>query len=214
MLFRQKLLSLAFSLRASSLQTTESMVVMRRALIVVDMSREQMSAVSYRAATVTENCRRLASCEDFDLRIDSKLWLTTPEESSLSWVWPESAKTLFVAGSKGASLIPELADCNLRFVPKNNYSCFANSDLLSILQQEDVSDVYVVGINTDYCVFATAMDAFAHKFRTYVIQDAVTSVRGKAAHEEGLRNLERHFGPDALVSTDDVLRTLQASQEN
>ena len=57
-------------------------------------------------------------------------------------------------------------------------------------QNGNIEEVYLVGINTDYCVFATAMDSFSNKFRTYIIRDAVTSVRGKAAHEEGLCNFQ------------------------
>ena len=179
-----------------------------RALIIVDMSNEQVSPIEYNRKIVIQNCRKLALNENdfFDLCIDSKLWLLSPEESSLSWVWPETAKTMFVAGSEGASLIPELADISpVTFVPKNNYSCFANSKLLSTLRDAHIDEVYICGINTDYCVFATAMDSFQHMFRTFVVKDAVTSVRGKEAHVEGLHNLERHFSSNALVLTDDIV---------
>lgn len=180
----------------------------RRALIIVDMSNEQVSAIHHNRKQVIQNCRKLARNEDdfFDLCIDCKLWLSSPDESSLSWVWPETATTMFVAGSEGASLIPELADIpNIKFVPKNNYSCFFKSALLTTLQDANIDEVYICGINTDYCVFATAMDSFQHQFRTFVVADAVTSVRGRDAHVEGLHNLERHFSEKALVLTNHIL---------
>jgi nicotinamidase-related amidase len=192
--------------------------VLRRALIIVDMSVEQMAAVSYHAKTVSNNCRKLIlrSSSFFDLKIDSRLWLTSPDESSLAKVWPETAKTMFVADSEGASLIPELREelenDNLVFCKKYNYSCFSKpSELLSLLQKENISEVYICGINTDYCVFATAMDAFQNNFETYVISDAVSSVRGRQAHEEGLRNLERHFGDNVLVTCDEILQRSSSS---
>ena len=197
------------------MSSSPQQVVRRRALIVVDMSVEQMSAVRFQADTVVRNCRRLALSQVFDLRIDSKLWLKSPQESSLSKVWPETGKTMFVADSEGACLIPDLRDLTAvwKFVPKNNYSCFANSDLLSILKANNITDVYLAGINTDYCVFATALDSFqANLWDTYVVQDAVTSVRGQEAHEEGLRNLERHFSDSVLVTTDEVL-SLEGKQK-
>jgi nicotinamidase-related amidase len=181
----------------------------RRALIIVDMSVEQMSAIEYNAKQVIRNCVKLASNQRgvFHLVVDSKLWLQLPSESSLSWVWPETAKTMFKADSEGASLISELREIKgLIFVPKNNYSCFAKSNLLESLRQQHIQEVYICGINTDYCVFATALDSFQNQFRTFVVTDAVTSVRGKDAHEEGLRNLERHFGAGVFVSTDEVMR--------
>ena len=180
----------------------------RRALIIVDMSVEQISAVTYNAKEVVSNCRELALNKNcfFDLVVDSKLWLKSPEESSLSWVFPETATTMFVADSEGAQLVPELRSIpGITFVAKNNFSCFAKSDLLQVLRDAEISHVYICGINTDYCVFATTMASFENQFRTFVVTDAVTSVRGKKAHEEGLRNLERHFSSNALVLTKDIV---------
>jgi len=114
----------------------------------------------------------------------------------------------FVANSEGAQLIPELRSIpNLVFVPKNNYSCFAKSNLLQVLQNFNIGNVYVCGINTDYCVFATTMSSYENQFRTYVVKDAVTTVRGREAHEEGLRNLERHFSANVFVTTDNIINT-------
>lgn len=180
----------------------------RRALIIVDMSVEQMSAVTYNARQVIQNCKSLALNESkfFHLCIDCKLWLRSPEESSLSWVWPETATTMFVAGSEGASLIPELRDVsNLKFIPKNNYSCFANSKLLQTLRDANISDVYICGINTDYCVFATAMGSFENNYRTFVITDAITSNGGRVAHNQGLRNLEKHFSARVFITTGEIV---------
>lgn len=178
------------------------------ALIVVDMSVEQMANVNYRAKEITTQCHHLLHSNVFALKIDCRLWLNRPEESTLSWVYPETAQTLFVAGSSGADLIPELKKdlpAEVVFCPKNNYSCFVKSTLRTLLQQNDITHVYLCGINTDYCIFATALDAFGLGFRTFVVHDAVSSIRGEPAHEEGLANLERHFGPTVLVSTQEVL---------
>lgn len=176
--------------------------------MIVDMSNEQVSAVEHNKKRMIHNCQSLARNKSnfFSLILDCRLWLNSPEESSLSWVWPETAKTIFVAGSKGASLIPELDSIpHLRFVPKKNYSCFADSTLLETLHLGNIEEVYICGINTDYCVFATAMDSFQHKFKTFVIGDAVTSVRGREAHIQGLHNIERHFSSKALILTNDIL---------
>mmetsp|Transcript_17146 Transcript_17146/g.27803 ORF Transcript_17146/g.27803 Transcript_17146/m.27803 type:complete len:192 (-) Transcript_17146:655-1230(-) len=181
----------------------------RRALIVVDMSVEQVAGIDYQSKILVANCQTL--CQDtthfFDLIIDSRLWLRSPSESSLAWVEPGTAKTLFVADSEGASLIPDLRTFskNMQFVEKNNYSCFANSKLRSILQEAKMEEVYVCGINTDFCVFLTALDSFQFMFKTYVIEDAVSSVCGEAAHKDGLRNLTKHLGDQALVKTKDCV---------
>ena len=123
-----------------------------RALIIVDMSIEQVSTVTYNSKKVVANCRELALNKDryFDLVGDSKLWLTSPDESSLSWVVPETATTMFVAHSEGVRLVRELRSMpDILFVPKNNYPCFAKSGLLQVLQKDGNEQVYLCGINTD-----------------------------------------------------------------
>lgn len=44
------------------------------------------------------------------------------------------------------------------------------------LKQQTVSDVYIVGVATDYCVKYTALDAVMLGFATYVIEDACRAV--------------------------------------
>jgi nicotinamidase-related amidase len=184
----------------------------RAALIIVDMSVEQVQDVTYRVAEMVRNIQSLASSGLFDLMVDSRLFLESPDESSLSRVWEGSGTTMFRAGSEGASLIPELRSIqNLTFVRKYNYSCFAGEkcQLPALLRaNNNITNLYVCGINTDYCVFATALDAFQRDFSVVVVSDAVSSVRGEKAHEEGLRNLERHFGAKCLMTTEQVLLLL------
>lgn len=207
------------------------------ALIIVDMSVEQVSELTHHKDEVIDNIRililgregggvssvgnqdaaspsepRPRSVGGFDLIVDSRLWLSDPSQSSLAWVWEDTAKSLFVADSPGASLIPELSNVAhlTTFVPKYNYSCFAGDScqLGSLLQSHKITHVALAGINTDYCIFATALDAFQRHIRTVVVTDAVSSVRGQEAHDEGLRNLARHLGPHALCTTDDVFQRL------
>lgn len=88
--------------------------------------------------------------------------------------------------SEGAALVPELRDCGLEFVAKKHYSSFVASDVLARLQSAQIQDVYVVGINTDFCIFDTALDAQARGcFFTYVVEEGVSSLNGRAGHREG-----------------------------
>jgi nicotinamidase-related amidase len=191
----------------SSLSAVKATSSVRRALIVVDMSVEQVAGIQYNLKSLITNCQKLCnnSSQFFELILDCRLWLRSKDESSLAWVWPETYVSMFVADSVGASLVSSLQPYanNMQMVEKNNYSCFANSKLLSILQEAQVTEVYICGINTDYCVFATCLDSFQYKFRTFVIQDAVSSTGGKEAHENGLKNLIKHFGNQVLAETKD-----------
>lgn len=63
----------------------------------------------------------------------------------------------------------------------DGYSAFeaTNIDLAYWLRKNHVTEVYVCGIATEYCVMSTAMDAMRAGFKTYVITDAIAAVEVK-----------------------------------
>lgn len=61
-------------------------------------------------------------------------------------------------------------------------------DLSAHLHANGVSELYIAGLATDYCVKASALDA-AHKgFKTFVVTDAIAAVNVKP--EGGQKALE------------------------
>lgn len=60
----------------------------------------------------------------------------------------------------------------------DGYSAFeaTNQNLAQLLQAHGVTEVYVTGLATDYCVRATALDARNAGFATYLVTDAVRGV--------------------------------------
>jgi nicotinamidase/pyrazinamidase len=56
------------------------------------------------------------------------------------------------------------------------YSGFEKSELTRILRANDVDEVYVCGLATDYCVRASAIDACHEGFDVTVVEDAVRAV--------------------------------------
>jgi nicotinamidase/pyrazinamidase len=95
--------------------------------------------------------------------------------------WPPHC----VAGTVGADLHPDLARTHLEAVFDKGahaaaYSGFEgrshNTDLASWLRRHDVAAVDVVGIATDHCVRATALDAVREGFRTRVLLDLTAGV--------------------------------------
>jgi nicotinamidase-related amidase len=179
----------------------------KSALLVIDMSVEQVRNVSYRKEAVLGSIKKLlgaSSCSVlFDLRLDCRLWIERASQTSLSTVFPDVGH----AHTPGAALIPELGE-DMQFVQKLNFSAFYDAQLDSILKEHNIHDVYITGINTDYCVFATALDAFYHGLGVYVVSDCVSSIGGKAGHDEGLRRAAMHFGENSVVTLSDVIARL------
>ena len=95
------------------------------------------------------------------------------------------------------------------------YSGFYDSVLASLLRGARIDEVYLVGINTDFCVLATALDALYLRFDTRVVADAVTSVNGAAGPARGLEMLRQYFGPlGVLVNSTDIPPLLVEAQQS
>jgi nicotinamidase-related amidase len=81
-----------------------------------------------------------------------------------------------IAGSPGASLLPEL---NVRhsdaIVLKKRYSAFFGTDLDSILERSSCSQLIVAGINTHACIRATVVDAYQRDIDVLLARDCIDS---------------------------------------
>jgi nicotinamidase/pyrazinamidase len=100
-------------------------------------------------------------------------------------LWPDHC----VQGTHGAAFASDLYTGSIdRIFRKgtdpqvDSYSGFFDNGrrhdtgLADYLRDQGVTDVYVMGLATDYCVQATALDAARLGFRTYVIEDACRGV--------------------------------------
>jgi nicotinamidase/pyrazinamidase len=111
---------------------------------------------------------------------------STPHFAKDGGTWPVHC----VAGTWGAELHPELVVAGERVRKgahgEDGYSGFTMADpttgetsstgLAELLREDDVTHVVVVGLATDYCVKATALDGVDLGFSTAVLQDAVRPV--------------------------------------
>jgi len=112
-----------------------------------------------------------------------------PNEKLESRLWPPHC----VQDSPGAEIIPEIDLSNIDLRVKKGdkedaemYSAFCapfqqprhvyDTGLAKRLRDEGVSEVWVVGLATDYCVQSTAVDAVREGFVTYMIEEAAKAV--------------------------------------
>jgi len=114
--------------------------------------------------------------------------------------WPPHC----VQGTKGARFHPDLRlPKEVVVVSKgmdpeeDSYSAFQaftskGRDLESALREIGVDELFVCGLATDYCVRASAIDAFKRGFHVRVLKDAIRGVDVKAGDSEvALRELRR-----------------------
>jgi nicotinamidase/pyrazinamidase len=115
--------------------------------------------------------------------------------------WPEHC----VEGSHGAAFHPELVFPNDALViskgmdpEKDSYSAFQATDLngmalADLLELSGISEIYIGGLATDYCVKYSALDALKYGMKVFILIDAIAGVNlqpedSNAALEEMVRN--------------------------
>ncbi|KAH7921116.1 Isochorismatase hydrolase [Leucogyrophana mollusca] len=93
-----------------------------------------------------------------------------------------------IAGTEGAKFVEDLEVKHLQVVISKGkddgecYSAFCDrwnlttTDLPKTLHDSGVTDVFLVGVASDYCVKYTAIDAVRFGFKAWVVKDAVRSV--------------------------------------
>jgi len=159
---------------------------MTKALIVVDVQNDFCEggslAVAGGAAVAAAISQHIAS-SSYDHVVATRDYHVDPgahfaESPDFVDSWPVHC----VAGTPGASFHPELDVAGIEQVFSKGrfaaaYSGFeAENDLSGWLTGHGVTDVDVVGIATDHCVRATALDAQRNGFRTTVLVELTAAV--------------------------------------
>ncbi|RYZ80280.1 MAG: isochorismatase family protein [Proteobacteria bacterium] len=85
----------------------------------------------------------------------------------------ENAGSLFFRGSAGSALLPNLESLGEELVlEKSKSSAFTDTDLENTLKAQEPKNLVLVGFTANECIDATAKDASALGFETYVAGDA------------------------------------------
>jgi nicotinamidase/pyrazinamidase len=130
---------------------------------------------------IADRVNELARSGRFELVVATRDWHPPDHGSfdSRGGVWPVHC----VQDSEGAELHAALDRERLDVVidkgqrpDTEGYSGFEGTELAQLLRERGVDSVTIVGLATDYCVSATALDAARLGFGTEVLQDAIAAV--------------------------------------
>ncbi len=145
--------------------------------------------------------------DEFPLVVASKDW--HPKQTVHFQKWPVHC----VHNTKGADFHPGIISTKIEQVflkgtgnKDDGYSAFeaTNLDLKEYLRQKGVGELFVVGLATDYCVRASAIDSAKNGFTTFVVTDAVAAVNVRAGDgQEALEDMKR--SGVGLVSSKEVI---------
>jgi len=181
---------------------------MSRALLIVDVQNDFTEggslAVTGGAAVAAGITALLeAHADAYDLVVASRDWHDAgsdngghiSETPDYVDTWPAHC----IAGTPGAEYHPALASDRIDVHVKKGqgvpaYSAFEGVDefgkgIREVFQAHGITDVDVVGIATDHCVRASALDAVADGERVRVLTDLIAGVTD-ASSEAALRELK------------------------
>jgi nicotinamidase/pyrazinamidase len=157
---------------------------MARALIIVDFQNDFTpgGALAVEGGdAIAGRINALARDGGYELVIATRDW-HPPDHASFAeqgGPWPVHC----VQGSEGAELHPALDDDRVDLVvdtgyerDMEGYSGFEGTDLEETLRESGIDELTVVGLATDYCVRATALEALERGFKVQVDPAAVAAV--------------------------------------
>jgi nicotinamidase/pyrazinamidase len=130
---------------------------------------------------IAQRVNELIDSSRFDLVVATRDWHPVDHASfaEQGGPWPPHC----VQGSPGAELYSSLDRSRIDYVvdvgsgqADEGYSGFEKSELAEILRRHGIDAVTVVGLATDYCVRATALDALREGFRATVDRAGVRGI--------------------------------------
>jgi nicotinamidase/pyrazinamidase len=185
---------------------------MPRALLIIDFQNDFTAGGALAVPDgdeIAEPVKRLAG--EFEHVFATRDW-HPPDHASFETEggpWPVHC----VQGTHGAELHPAMRDIEVEAIvdvgvarEDEGYSGFEHSKLADLLREKGVDEVAVVGLATDYCVRASAIDACREGFDTTVVTDAIRAVEVEPGDgERALEDMKRAGGK--LATSRDLLAT-------
>lgn len=98
-----------------------------------------------------------------------------------------------IKGSQDAEEVSEVYDKRDKYVIKKHYSAFFNTNLDKILKKNKVKKIYITGLLTHCCVYATAIDAYQLGYDIVFVKDAIASYR-QNLHKELFKFFSKSVG--------------------
>ena len=99
-----------------------------------------------------------------------------------------------VKDTEGSKIIPELEVLEGdKIIKKRRYSAFYGTDLDLFLRDNQVDEIYLVGVCTNICVLYTAADARNISYKVNIFKDGVASF-DEEAHKFALKEMENTLG--------------------
>lgn len=99
--------------------------------------------------------------------------------------------------------LQELSKRALAVIDKRIYTLFT-SEGTALAEARGWTDMFVCGIDTEVCVLKTAVDAFEHDIRAWLLVDASASHSGPEPHSAGVLVAQKMIGRQQTIRSADI----------
>ena len=155
---------------------------MDAALLVLDIQKDfigdqaRMSVAKHQIEPMLEKVNKII--ESFNSHGIPVVYIGNEFEPP-QWVANFFRKNAAKKGSQGAELDDRLLIVNDLYFPKSKANALSNDELVSYLNANRMKHIVIVGLFTEGCVMATALDSKRKNFKVTVVSDAVASLNDK-----------------------------------
>lgn len=163
---------------------------MERCLLLIDM---QEGFISEQTEHVVGRVRELVKQNLFSYQIATKFinQENSPYQMILNW-------DRFKQQSDETNVLSFVEEYSDKVIEKYVYTA-VDEKMLSFLSKSTITEVYLLGINTDCCVLKTAVDLFEAGIRPVVLAYYCTSNGGIESHNAAIRVLQRLIGKENVL---------------
>ena len=164
---------------------------MPAAILIIDIVNDTLKRDSHLSRTVRAFLPSLNQFLAQARQAGHRIVLSTDSFKESDPLFQGRMKPYSIEGTRGAEPAVEIIQGpGDVWLPKPRWSAFFKTDLDQRLRQWGVTTVAVAGVTTHYCVLSTAMDAFAHDFKTVILKDLCASF-SEEVHNSTLNSLQR-----------------------
>ena len=177
-----------------------------KALLIVDLQNDFLPGGPLAAPEgnrIISIVNHLIDCSP--LTIASKDW--HPEQTIHFDRWPVHCVAKTSGSDFPKALHSQSIGCIIQKGTSNSddgYSAFeaTSIELNDYLKDKNITDLYICGLTTEYCVKQTVLDALNHKYNTFVIQDAVAGVKAHPGDEQKAWEDMQKAGAQLILSSE------------
>ncbi len=97
----------------------------------------------------------------------------------------------------------------LVYTKKAAFSIFRVKEFVQLLDKEDISQLYICGMDTHACVYTSTMEAFERGYNVKVIIDLCAASHGLEYHQNAINSLKSNLSRKILTSSEEIDSTFQ-----